>query len=113
MKKYSLFVFLLLLGVVLLASACSSSASESTQAAAVTPTPTEEATATSTSASGETATPTPTQDVGTMDFDVEPKDEPIWMIGPSRPTDAPVPIDRADASDFTTETMPRTLPSRW
>jgi len=43
-KKYSLFVFLLLLGVVLLASACSSSASESTQAAAVTPTPTEEKT---------------------------------------------------------------------
>ena len=41
---------------------------------------------------------------------VEPKDAPIWMIGPSRPTDAPLPIEMAEAIDFTTATMPRTLP---
>ena len=44
---------------------------------------------------------------------VEPKDEPIWMIGPSRPTEAPVPMDKAEASDFTTATMPRMLPPWW
>ena len=31
---------------------------------------------------------------------VEPRVEPIWMIGPSRPTAAPVPIDKAEASDL-------------
>ncbi len=41
---------------------------------------------------------------------VEPKEAPIWMIGPSRPTEAPVPIDSAEASDLITATMPRTLP---
>ncbi|MCB0214395.1 MAG: biotin/lipoyl-binding protein, partial [Anaerolineae bacterium] len=45
MKKYSHFVYVLLLGLALLASACSGSgASESAQTAAVTPTPTEEKT---------------------------------------------------------------------
>ncbi|MCB0165619.1 MAG: efflux RND transporter periplasmic adaptor subunit [Anaerolineae bacterium] len=45
MKKYSLSVFLLLLGLALLVSACSSSgAAEGVEAAAVTPTPTEEKT---------------------------------------------------------------------
>ena len=32
------------------------------------------------------------------------------MIGPSRPTDAPDPIDKAEASDLITATMPRMLP---
>ena len=41
---------------------------------------------------------------------VEPSAEPIWMIGPSRPTAAPLPIERAEASDFTMATMPRMLP---
>ncbi|HEX5278464.1 MAG TPA: hypothetical protein VFW28_00155 [Micropepsaceae bacterium] len=36
--------------------------------------------------------------------------EPIWMIGPSRPTDAPVPIASAETSDFTTATMGRMTP---
>ena len=35
---------------------------------------------------------------------VEPRAAPIWMIGPSRPTAAPVPIATADASDFATAT---------
>jgi len=30
--------------------------------------------------------------------------EPIWMIGPSRPTDEPLPIANAEASDFTSTT---------
>ena len=41
----------------------------------------------------------------------EPSAAPIWMIGPSRPTAAPVPIDSAEASDFTTATCQRILPS--
>ena len=41
---------------------------------------------------------------------VDPSAEPIWMIGPSRPTAAPVPIDIAEASDFTTATAPRMSP---
>ena len=32
------------------------------------------------------------------------------MIGPSRPTAAPVPIDSAEASDLMTATSPRMLP---
>ena len=40
----------------------------------------------------------------------DPSAEPIWMIGPSRPTDAPDPIDNAEASDLMTATMPRMLP---
>ena len=31
---------------------------------------------------------------------VEPSDEPIWMIGPSRPTAAPVPIDKRRGERF-------------
>ena len=44
---------------------------------------------------------------------VDPKDAPIWMIGPSRPMDAPVPMAIAEASDLTTATMPRTFPAWW
>ena len=40
----------------------------------------------------------------------EPSAEPIWMIGPSRPTAAPVPIDSAEASVLMTATRPRMLP---
>ena len=43
---------------------------------------------------------------------VEPIAEPIWMIGPSRPTDEPLPIATAEASDFTSATIGRILPSR-
>jgi hypothetical protein len=43
---------------------------------------------------------------------VEPIEAPIWMIGPSRPTEPPVPIDEAEASDFTAATTGRILPSR-
>ncbi len=35
----------------------------------------------------------------------EPSDAPIWMMGPSRPTAAPVPIEMAEASDLTTATI--------
>ena len=41
---------------------------------------------------------------------VEPSAEPIWMIGPSRPTAAPLPIAIAEASDFTTATTGRITP---
>ena len=41
---------------------------------------------------------------------VEPSAEPIWMIGPSRPTAAPLPIAIAEASDFTTATTGRMTP---
>ncbi len=41
---------------------------------------------------------------------VEAKDEPIWTMGPSRPTDPPLPIDRAEASDLTTATTGRITP---
>jgi hypothetical protein len=41
---------------------------------------------------------------------VEPSAEPIWMIGPSRPTDAPLPIAMADAKDFTNATTGRITP---
>ena len=40
----------------------------------------------------------------------EPSAAPIWMIGPSRPTAAPLPIDNADASDLMTATCQRILP---
>ena len=42
---------------------------------------------------------------------VEPMAEPIWMIGPSRPTDEPLPIAKADANDFTRTTGGRMMPS--
>ena len=41
---------------------------------------------------------------------VEAKEAPIWMIGPSRPTDPPLPIDSAEASDLITATTGRTTP---
>ena len=41
---------------------------------------------------------------------VEPIAEPIWMIGPSRPTAEPVPIATAEASDFTNATTGRMRP---
>jgi len=34
----------------------------------------------------------------------EPSAEPIWMIGPSYPTDGPLPIAMADARDLTRAT---------
>ena len=40
----------------------------------------------------------------------EPSAAPIWMIGPSRPTAAPLPIDSAEASDLMTATCQRMLP---
>ena len=40
----------------------------------------------------------------------EPSAEPIWMIGPSRPTDAPEPIESAEARDLITATTPRMSP---
>jgi len=42
---------------------------------------------------------------------VEPMAAPIWMIGPSRPTAAPVPIESAEASDLITATTGRIRPS--
>ena len=41
----------------------------------------------------------------------EPSVAPIWMIGPSRPTAAPVPIENAEASDLIAATTGRMLPS--
>ncbi len=41
---------------------------------------------------------------------VEPMPLPTWMIGPSRPTDAPEPIESAEASDFTKITAMRMRP---
>ena len=38
---------------------------------------------------------------------VEPSAAPIWMIGPSRPTAAPVPIESAEASDLIRATTGR------
>ena len=35
---------------------------------------------------------------------------PIWTIGPSRPTEPPVPIDSAEASDLTSATIGRMTP---
>ena len=40
----------------------------------------------------------------------DPSAAPIWMIGPSRPTAAPLPIDSAEASDLMTATCQRMLP---
>ena len=41
---------------------------------------------------------------------VEPSAEPIWMIGPSRPTDEPLPIAMAEATDLTNATTGRITP---
>ncbi len=37
-------------------------------------------------------------------------EDPIWTIGPSRPTEPPVPIVRAEATDLTTITRARIRP---
>ena len=42
----------------------------------------------------------------------DPRAEPIWTIGPSRPTDPPEPMHSAEASDFTSGTCGRILPPR-
>ena len=41
---------------------------------------------------------------------VEPKAEPICTIGPSRPTEPPLPIETAEASDLITATRGRIRP---
>ncbi len=43
---------------------------------------------------------------------VEPSAEPIWTIGPSRPTEPPLPIEMAEASAFTATTRGRITPPR-
>jgi hypothetical protein len=43
---------------------------------------------------------------------VEPSAEPIWTIGPSRPTDPPVPMQIAEAIDFTIATLGEMRPPR-
>ena len=40
----------------------------------------------------------------------DPSAAPIWMMGPSRPTAAPLPIDSAEANDLITATCQRMLP---
>ncbi len=35
---------------------------------------------------------------------------PIWMMGPSRPTEPPLPIEIADATDLTAATTGRMTP---
>ena len=41
---------------------------------------------------------------------VEPREEPIWMMGPSRPTDPPLPMQREEAKDLTKATTGRMIP---
>ncbi len=43
---------------------------------------------------------------------LEPSAAPIWTIGPSRPTEPPVPIEIALASAFTATTRGRITPPR-
>ena len=43
---------------------------------------------------------------------LEPSAEPIWTIGPSRPTEPPEPMQRAEASALTTLTWGRIRPPR-
>ena len=40
----------------------------------------------------------------------EAKAAPIWMIGPSRPTDPPLPMESAEAIDLTSATTGRMTP---
>jgi hypothetical protein len=42
---------------------------------------------------------------------LEPREAPIWMMGPSRPTEEPLPIASADASDLTAATTGLMRPS--
>ena len=44
---------------------------------------------------------------------VEPSAEPICTIGPSRPTEPPEPMHRAEASVLTTATLGLIRPPRW
>ncbi len=44
---------------------------------------------------------------------VDPSAEPIWTIGPSRPTEPPPPMHSADASALTTATWGAILPPRF
>ena len=48
-----------------------------------------------------------------VDFTTPYSKTPIWMIGPSRPTEAPDPIDTAEASVLAMATTPRTFPLLW
>lgn len=41
---------------------------------------------------------------------MEPKVEPIWMIGPSRPTEPPEPMEKEEAMIFTPATDGRIRP---
>ncbi len=41
---------------------------------------------------------------------LEPMDEPIWTIGPSRPTEPPEPIEMPEARIFTKATLGRMRP---
>ena len=43
---------------------------------------------------------------------LEPRAEAIWTMGPSRPTDPPLPIEIAEASAFTLTTRRRITPPR-
>ena len=43
---------------------------------------------------------------------VEASEEPIWTIGPSRPTAAPVAMEIDDAIDLISATTGRTIPCR-
>ena len=41
---------------------------------------------------------------------LDPSADPIWTIGPSRPTEPPEPMHSAEASDLTTATRGRIRP---
>ena len=41
---------------------------------------------------------------------VDPRAEPIWTMGPSRPTDPPEPMHNAEARDLMTATCGRMRP---
>jgi len=43
---------------------------------------------------------------------VLPMDDPIWTMGPSRPTDPPDPMESAEANAFTMATRGRMRPPR-
>ena len=41
---------------------------------------------------------------------VEPKEDPIWTIGPSRPTEPPLPMETAEARAFISATIGLMMP---
>ena len=43
---------------------------------------------------------------------LEPRAEPIWTMGPSRPTEPPVPMEIAEARALTATTRRRITPPR-